>query len=431
MKGALSIVVGYLICDIMPLRFQGVAGDRMENRLQDKGFVIPSLWVSELREANDRFDAYAEQLRERITSYDAEMPAYFNSGEEPILGQSARGLLADWVCGKYHLEKGGRYGFLESSKQTLEMVAQFNEAKADFAAIYAQIRSDGGDDVSQALASQRAHDAIQMVTSGIPDFTRIRALNCCVPRSLERIRWYMSDEKKNQRKTLKDAIAVLKENLSRLEPNAAALCQLDLEELQKMEPSTPVAFTKKTTVKNIRCRHWSLDRVTNERITGTVSGALPLFVLTAHLDSIDVSLPSTKRKAGAGRPSLISSKQVSLWLHGWYWYKDETAPKKRPVSPVCEKRSPLPKLDSPVKELFINARVIKGKWTPQVNAYVPDSHRSTTTIGRMRLMEAWAVAVERLLEIDERFDPEELMAAAPDQSSFDEWLKTVKSLPIS
>src|SRR5690606_21049560 len=138
-------------------------------------WVLPQLWISELREARDRLEVASAQLKAAMLADDRLEARYWLEGDA-IEGRHARVALADWACGREFITPVNRLGLLVASEQTLQLMADANDARRNYARAYTAIRDEAKSaGASEGLASQRAHLALKAIGEDCTDFARVRA----------------------------------------------------------------------------------------------------------------------------------------------------------------------------------------------------------------------------------------------------------------
>jgi hypothetical protein len=390
-------------------------------------YCVPGIWESDLREYAQQYHALCDQLAQAILHHDSTLDAWFQINDDPCTGMPAREAMSAWLTHTIKDTSDRRYGYLACSPNTLDIAQQYNVAGITFSGAYAALRKEikdhtGKEDDATTIARQ----VLGSIGEHHTDLERVRRQAAIAHGTLQHIRWFITQEVKSTRRTLRDAVTALKALSASVNEDRAAIIEHEIDLLTNThyKPDKPVAVKRKTSVETDRCRAWTWDAKTFEVNAATYSGTLPLLCADTHT-VVEKTLPSTIRSKGAGRPSTISNIPVSASLPGWFHYepsvkaddnqdegKDGTATKKRHASPTM-------KTQIPHAKIFLKKE--GGLYRPYL-CYTYQQKRILVALNMTRYESCWLGLASRAKDAGETVKPEEWLQQCPSKEDVDQWL---------
>ena len=215
--------------------------DKERTSMMLKDFVLPATWVSHLREKRDALAEVGLLLKASIIEADSALPAVYILNGESIRGANARIAMSEWIVSRLFSERVDRYGLLACSPETLELAADFNKAKLGYADVYASTRKEANPTKSEALATLKVRQALISLGENHTDFKHVRAQVPCEPNSIEKVRWFITNERKSSRLTIADAINYLESSAENASSEKSAFFKDEIQRLSVHDHDKPVA----------------------------------------------------------------------------------------------------------------------------------------------------------------------------------------------
>jgi len=392
-------------------------------------YCVPGIWESSLRECADNYYSLCEQLQQSVLHEDKALRAWYQLGETPYTGYSAREEIATWLTQTLKDINEPRFGYIECSPKTLLIAEQYNVAGKIYAGTYSALRKEiKGHTQKEDAATTIARQVLASIGEHDTDLERVRRQAGIALGVLQRIRWFITNESKSIRCQLSDAVAALETLRDNVSEDRALLITHEIDTLKSppYNPCQPVAVKRKTTVPTVRCRAWLWNQSIFEVITETFSGTLPLLCSSTQ-PVIETALPKPIRKKGAGRPSIISNRSVSPSLPGWFYYEHSTAQPSdstnKMLGLVIQKRQSAPTLQTQIT----NAKIFLKKESGVFRAYLSYHHskkRVLIALNIKRYEECWIRLADKAIAVDATIDKKEWLEQYPPKEAVIEWLES-------
>lgn len=149
--------------------------------------------------------------------------------------------------------------------------------------------------------------------------------NIWLPGPPTRLSWHYNTTANTRRKKLGDALVALEKLADKLPEYRIPDIERVRHNLASVPLDTPVAYRPSKPITHLKCQYRYLD-ADGGSARGVCYAKNPIFFPDIPSSKPpSVSLPAEvmgrQTRSGAGRPSMISDRQVSELLPNWFWYK--------------------------------------------------------------------------------------------------------------
>jgi hypothetical protein len=393
-------------------------------------YCVPAIWESNLRDSADHYNAMCKELFTAINDNDRDLYAWFHIDGEYYTGAAARSYLSKWITASFNEKKIDRYGFLVASAKTLDIVDKYNKAGKEYAGLYAALRRHLVDvQGTDSEASYIARQVLSSIGEHATDLERVRRQAGIITTRLQRIRWFVSLEKKTSKRMLSDAITRLEEVRDTKPDEVKELYTSEIKRLTSghYDPHMYVAEIRQARVRTYRYRVWAWDSSKTEVDIRTFSGTLPLFC--AHADETTrVTLPKKSRKSSRGREVIISENNVSELLPNWLWYEKQE--KRNNTKAIVGEKTTI-KNSHILQTGLANIKIVFKKEKSHYKPYLSYSHEKTRLLTSLNVddyLGCWKKHITKTIAAGVRVDSSSWVDQIPSEKRVISWIAEFENL---
>lgn len=287
-----------------------------------------TLLASECRALLQTLFPLVAQLRREVENSTG-FVFYQQGDDEPLYGQAARHAVSAHL-GEMHypgiedigLESAPRFMSMAMPAATLPLIQSVNEAKK---ALQQWHEALARTQPNSYAAAQMNRAVLTRAQEPLLNLQMAERAVIWLQGPPVRLSWHYNTTSNSRRKTLGDVLAALDKLADKLPAYRSGDIESARNRLASLPLNTPVAYRPSKPVTHLKCQYRFLNAEGAPQ-RGVCYAKNPIFYPdTTPAPKPAISLPAEVQgkapRSGAGRPSIISDKQVTPLLPNWFWYK--------------------------------------------------------------------------------------------------------------
>jgi hypothetical protein len=285
-------------------------------------------YVLECRELLVRLFPLVDQLKLHVEKTSGFV--FYQEGSEGALqGQQAREAISHHL-GEMHypgiedigIEPSPRFMTVAVHADTLPLLQAVNDAKK---ALQLWHEALARTQPNSYAAAQMNRAVLKRADEPLLNLQMAERSIICLAGPPVRLSWHYNTTSNSRRKMLGDVLVALEKLADKLPEYRAGDIETARNSLASLPLDTPVAYRPSKPVTHLKCQYRYLNLEDGPQ-RGVCYAKNPIFYPeTPFAPPPAISLPAEvqgrKPRGGAGRPSIISDKQVTPLLPNWFWYK--------------------------------------------------------------------------------------------------------------